>query len=109
MFLLPVGSTGHVVHSGAFGARNVDTLFFMLRWDQNGYDKMRAGTCYAELMFLHLVGYTSDEVNSGAFGVQNVDALFFLLEWDRHGFDKKRVGARYAKLCFYIRWDLWVA
>jgi hypothetical protein len=30
MFLHPVGSLGHVVHSIA---RNVDTVFFMLEWD----------------------------------------------------------------------------
>jgi hypothetical protein len=30
LFSHPVGTTGHVVHSGAFGAQNVDTLLFML-------------------------------------------------------------------------------
>jgi hypothetical protein len=31
MFLHPVGSAGHVVHSGAFGARDINAIFFMLR------------------------------------------------------------------------------
>jgi hypothetical protein len=31
-FLHPVGSAGHVVHSGAFGPQGVHTLFFILEW-----------------------------------------------------------------------------
>jgi hypothetical protein len=41
VFLHPVGS----------GARKVDALFFMLRWDRYGFDKKRVGTRYAELVF----------------------------------------------------------
>jgi hypothetical protein len=34
VFLHPVGSAGHVVHSGANEAQNINVLFFMLRWDR---------------------------------------------------------------------------
>jgi hypothetical protein len=43
VFLHPVGSAGHIVYSGASRSRNMDALFSMLRWDQCGYDKKRAG------------------------------------------------------------------
>jgi hypothetical protein len=59
---------GHIVHSGASGARNVDTLFFMLRWDPYGFDKKCIGTHYAELLFLHPVGFVGHVVHFGVSG-----------------------------------------
>jgi hypothetical protein len=76
VFLHPVG---HVVHSSAFEAQNIDTLFFVLGWIQYGFHKMRVGTCYAELLFF---------------------ALFFMVGWDRYGFDKKCTRTRYAEHAF---------
>jgi hypothetical protein len=59
---------GHVEHSGAFGARNIDAVFFMLWWVWGGYHKKRVGTHYVKLMFLHRVGSTVHVVHSGASG-----------------------------------------
>jgi hypothetical protein len=73
------GSAGHVVHTGASAARNIDALFFMLRWDRYGFDKKRIRTCYAKLMFLHPVESVGHIVHSGASRARSVDALFFML------------------------------
>jgi hypothetical protein len=66
MFLHPLGSVGHLVHSGASLTSNTDALFFVLRWDRYGFDKKRTGTSYAELKFLHLVGSVGHTVHSSA-------------------------------------------
>jgi hypothetical protein len=42
---------GHVVRSGASGVRNVDTLFFMLRWARYEYHKKHVGTHYVVFVF----------------------------------------------------------
>jgi hypothetical protein len=55
MFLHPVGSVGHVVHSGASEPRNVIALFLKLRLEWYGFDKKCARTCYIYLVFLHPV------------------------------------------------------
>jgi hypothetical protein len=82
VFLHPMRSTGHVVHSGAFGARNVEALLLKLEWSHYGFDKMCAGTRYAELVFLHPVGFAGHVVHTGASGARNVDTIFFLLGCD---------------------------
>jgi hypothetical protein len=57
VFFYPVGSVGHVVHSSASEARNVDALFFMLMWTRCGFHKKHARTRHVKLVFLHLVGF----------------------------------------------------
>jgi hypothetical protein len=72
----------------------------MLSWDRYRYDKKRAGTCYAEILFLHLVASAGHIVHFGASMARNVNALFFIPGWDRYGYDKKRTGTHYAELVF---------
>jgi hypothetical protein len=59
-----VGSAGHIVHSGALEARNVDTPFFMLGWDRYGFHKNCKGARYIELLFLDPVGSARHVVHS---------------------------------------------
>jgi hypothetical protein len=68
VFLHPVASTGHVVHSDAPAAQNVDTLFSMLGWDRYKFHKKHTVTLYVKLVFLHPVEPAGHVVHSGAFG-----------------------------------------
>jgi hypothetical protein len=47
--------------------RNIDALFFMIRWAWCGFHKKHAGTHYSRLLFLHPMGFAAHVVNYGAF------------------------------------------
>jgi hypothetical protein len=68
VFLHPVGSAGHVVHSGSPEPQNINELFFMLGWLRCGFHKKCTRTRYAELLFLHPVGSVGHIVHSGPSG-----------------------------------------
>jgi hypothetical protein len=64
VLLHPLGSAGHVVHSGASGLQNIDALFAMLGSDRSGFNKKHVEIRYAEPGFFHLVGSVGHVVHS---------------------------------------------
>jgi hypothetical protein len=101
--LHPVGSAGHVVHSGASRVRNNEALFFMLGWDQYGFDKKRVRTCYSEPVFLHSMGSEGHVVHSGTSG-RETSAHNFSCSGGT-GMDSTKSASRHVtpNLCFCIR------
>src|SRR4029453_8293759 len=91
---------GNVVRSGASGARNDESVFFVLRWAWCGSHKKRAGTRYVKVVFLHPLRSPCHVVRSAASGARKDDALFFMLRWARCGSHKKRAGTPYIKVVF---------
>jgi hypothetical protein len=100
VFLCPVRFGGHVVHSGVSGVRNINAIFFILRWARCRSHKKHAGTGYTEHVFLHSVRSGGHVAHSSASGVRNVNTLFFILGWARCRSHKRRAGTRYTELVF---------
>jgi hypothetical protein len=105
-FCIRLGSARHVVHSVAFGPRNVSALFFLLGWAWCSFRKKPARTHYAELVFLHLVGSAGHIAHSGAFGCETLMHYFSCLGGKGLVSLKNVLGCVTLSFCFCIRWDL---
>jgi hypothetical protein len=99
VFLQPVGSMGHVVHS-ALEVRNIDAQFFIVGWARCSFFQKCTRTSYSELMFLDLTGSAGHLVHSGASRTKNNATIYFILGWPRHGLHKKHAKTGYAELVF---------
>jgi hypothetical protein len=88
---------GHVVHSGASGARNIRAVFFLHGWDRYGLYKKSAGTCYAELVFFASSGFCRLRSKFWCVrGAKHRHTIFHVRP--RCGFQKKHPRTHYAEL-----------
>jgi hypothetical protein len=106
VFLHPVKSAAHVVHSSGSRARNVIALFFMLGCDRYKFDKKHGGTSYAELVFLHPVGSVGHIGHSGASRALNVTVLLLMLGWIDTDLRKNVLVQVSPNLCLSVWWDI---
>jgi hypothetical protein len=65
--LHPVGSVGHIMHSGVFGPQNIDALFVVLQWEWYRFYRKRLDTVCRPCV-LHPVGSVAHVAHYGASG-----------------------------------------
>jgi hypothetical protein len=104
VLLYLVGSMGHVVHSGASRAQNVDALFIVLGQDRYRFYKKCVRTRYAEHVFLHLVGLAGHVMHSGAFGPWTSTHYFSYSGGTGTDSTKSALGHVTPNLCLCITW-----
>jgi hypothetical protein len=102
VFLHLLGSVGHILHSDAYGARNIDALFSCSGWPGSVSIKSTR-TRYAEHVFLHPVGSTGHIVHSSVSRERNVNALFSFSGGPSAVSIKIAPGHITSNLCFCLR------
>jgi hypothetical protein len=109
VFLLLVGSAGHVVHSSASGVRNIDALFFMLRLDRYRIHKK---VCWDTLCQTCVFASTGICGPRSAFrsirATKRRCTIFHAYVGPVQNPQKSVLGHVTLNLCFCIHWDLWV-
>jgi hypothetical protein len=100
VFLHAGGSAGPVVHFDVSRERNVDALFFILRWDRYGFHKKLIATHYAELVFLHPVGSVGHVVHPVRPGRETSIYYFSYSDGTSTDSTKSTSGHIMSNLCF---------